>query len=854
MKNKLNSFSDRKAAYSRPIRDSTLFKKSWRDPNKKAYQLLERFLGLKRVLIPLLLLIVFLGFVFGNFIISFPAIMSSIFPEGITKPPDWSQLIATKYLFRLPASNNQWVVFLFVFFGFTLLASIRLYKIRRGFMPLEEQLTAATSRWSDGASELDYQYHTMATDNLDEYDGPSGPVVGTSPRTKEDIANNRVREYISDEATNTAVVGETRVGKGIFGIEKAIDGYSRPRDIKKKKSMNLHDPSGELYLKWKKLLEKRLYKVYLLNLKDTSISDSTNPLTLVIHYYKKYLFADKVINRDRGLDRAQAELASLCYTYFHDENAKEPFWQDAASALFTASCLAMIEESILTGKEILGNIYTILNTVAEMSKDRITYPDHPVLVKLEPDKKERQKLFSQFKDKSVLDVYFDSLPSDHPAHVAYQDLLASASAKTTIGNVITHLLTKMKAFRRTGNAKLTALSTINYMDLGFGEQPVAVFVVVSDQDKSNHAIAANYFDQSFKELHQAGLAEPSRRLPRDVVFVYEEAGNMVNIPELPSKVTDGLKVGISHFFVLQNFEQFNKYGESQAETILSNCGNIIALRTKSKKTRESLMDDLGNKGNLTLSRQGKPVESDKTNTESVERIPMVTKDAFAKLPYGQTIVIRSMKTHDLNGEIIYDLYPIFNHDDTRMVPSYMYLPYEDSTWEEIDELYANAEHTKINLKDLHYQFDFGEIKHKEGRRQAISEGKEFVIPSSESGNDQGNLFDTEPDAPSVDSEVSKSVLPEESNEKLQELDEIFDLYVPKEMQVKPITEGLKITFINRISREVRVFYAEKPRIITEFEALKKAGTVKDLRDWFSNVGREPLYSIIIEIIEKEGLM
>ena len=53
---------------------------------------------------------------------------------------------------------------------------------------------------------------------------------------------------------------------------------------------------------------------------------------------------------------------------------------------------------------------------------------------------------------------------------------------------------------------------------------------------------------------------------------------------------------------------------------------------------------------------------------------------------------------------------------------------------------------------------------------------------------------------------------------------------------------------------MRVFYSEKPRIINEFEALKKTGTIKDLRDWFSNVGREPLYTIIIEIIEKEGLM
>lgn len=849
MKKNLNN---RKEQVSKAVRESSLLKTTWRDPDKTPYQNLERILGLKRVLIPIFLFLLFLTLMLVRWVVAAPEMIKAVYRNGITQSPDWSQLFSIKYLFSLPASKLQWQFFCVLFLGVFVFLSIKVYKIRRGFMPLEEEMTAATSRWSDGKTELDHQYPTMATNNLDEYDGPAGVVVGTSPRTKEDIEQNRVREYISDESTNTAIVGETRVGKGIFGIEKAIDGYSRPRDIRKKKSMNIHDPSGELYLKWKKLLEKRKYVVYLLNLKDTAISDSTNPLSLVIHYYRRYLFEKEMIDRDRGLDRAQAELASLCYSYFHDENAKEPIWQDASSALFTAACLAMIEESILTGKDYLGNIYTILNVIAEMSKERINHSDHPVLEKLEPEKEKRAKLFAQFKDKSVLDVYFDSLSSDHPAHVAYQDLLASASAKTTIGNVITHLLTRMKAFRRTGNAKLTALSTINYMDLGFGKKPVAVFVVVSDQDKSNHAIAANYFDQSFKELHHAGLLEPTRRLPRDVVFVYEEAGNMVMIPELATKVTDGLKVGMSHLFVLQNYEQFNKYGESEAETIISNCGNIIVLRTKSKKTRESLLDDLGNRANLSLSRQGKPVESEKTNTESVERIPMMTKDGFAKLPYGRTIVIRSMKTHDLEGNIIYDLYPIFNRDETRMMPSYEYLPYEDSTWAEIDELYSNAAHTQIQLKDLHYTLNFEEIPHKEARRKALAEGKEFVLPSAVVA-DNNNLFETEPEEATANPGESKSILPEVKNDTLQKLDDVFDMYIPNEKQKKPILEGLTVGFINRISREVRVFYSGNARIIDEFESLKKVGTIKDLRDWFSNVGREPLYTMIIEIIETGGL-
>lgn len=91
------------------------------------------------------------------------------------------------------------------------------------------------------------------------------------------------------------------------------------------------------------------------------------------------------------------------------------------------------------------------------------------------------------------------------------------------------------------------------------------------------------------------------------------------------------------------------------------------------------------------------------------------------------------------------------------------------------------------------------------------------------------------------------------NDTLQKLDDVFDMYIPNEKQKKPILEGLTVGFINRISREVRVFYSGNARIIDEFESLKKVGTIKDLRDWFSNVGREPLYTMIIEIIETGGL-
>ncbi|MFD2308763.1 type IV secretory system conjugative DNA transfer family protein [Enterococcus termitis] len=852
----------------RPFKESKLGKQTWRNADKTPYKNAERFLGLRRILIPLSILLMAITPFFVNYVFSFFDLLTDVFSEGLFSGANWERLWQPVYFIRFPFSSGFTTVFYVLLILVLYFFEVKhMYKLRKGFMPLEEHMTEATSRWSY-PKELDSQYETMATDNLDDYDGPAGIPIGTAPRSLEDLEKGRVREYIADESTNTAIVGETRAGKGVFGVEKIIDGLSRTKKVLDKVSMVIHDPSGELYLKWKKLLEKRGYVVKLLNLIDTYVSDSTNPLMLVAHYYKQYLFGETEVERNKGLDQAQAELATLCYSYFNDDNAKEKIWQNSSIALFSAGTQALMEEALLLDRPELINVYTILNMIAEMNGDRIAHVDHPILVAAEPDKQKRTVLFTEFKGKAVLDFYFTQLPEGHPARISYQDIKASAPAAATIGNVVTNMLSDMKAFRRTGNAKLMAQTSFDYMDLGFGKKPMAVFIVVSDQDKSNHAIAANFIDQSFKELNKKGLRQPNRKLKRRVCYLDEEFGNMVKVPEQGAKTTDGLKVGISHVFVMQNYEQVDKYGEGEAATILSNCGNIIVVKTKSKKTRETIIDDLGNRANLSLSRQGKPGETDRTLTDSVERIPMVTKDELARIPFGRTIVIRSMKTHDLKGKVIENIYPIYNRDDTKMEEAWKYLPYEECSWDDIEELYDDAPHTRIRMDDLLYKVDVSEIPLKEARRKAIMEESELDEIESE------EFIDTtlEETGPSKVLEIRKQEpakqenmpLKEDSpkgssilmyqNEVLSELELIFDDYIRSDIQKQKIWEGFPYPFVKKISRCVRVYYEDKPRYISEYESLLEGNsTIIDLKNWLSNVGREELFQQVIDLIETGGM-
>ncbi|EOT44579.1 type IV secretory system conjugative DNA transfer family protein [Enterococcus columbae] len=835
------------------FQNSRLHLETWRDPDKANFKQWSRYLGLRRFLLPLWLvsfivvygLLNYLIHIFEQVLHYFQQILTGNFTSSI----NW---FSFSYF-----TNSTFVsakVYWILYFILMLFVSIRFYIWRQSYKPIEEYLTDATSRWSL-THELDQQYEVMPTDCLDTFNGSSGIVIGTAKRTLKEKLTGHSREYLSTEMTNSLLVGETRSGKGIFGIEKAIDGLSRTNHMDKKQSMIIHDPSMELYLKWKLLLEERGYIVKLFNLIDTYYSDSINPLNLVTYYYRQYLLGDTENIRNHGLDQALAEMATLCFSYFDDENAREPFWQDCASALFTAATIALIEESLLIQQTKYITIYTVLNLIAEMNANRIDNENHECLKRIEKSLIERKRLFQKYKDKSVLDVYFLTLPEGHPARIAYQDILASAPAKVTIGNVVSHLLTKMKAFRRPGNAKLTAISTINYLDLAFGKQPMAIFIVVSDQDKSNHALCANFIDQSFKELHKVGLRTATRKLPRVVNYIDEEFGNMVRIPNQATKVTDGLKVGIKHYFVVQNFEQLKKYGEQDAETIRANCGNIICVKTKSKDTREAIQKDLGLRANLSLSRQGRHFDANKTFTESTERIALITDDELARLPFGRTVVIRSMKTHDLKGKVI-NPYPVYNRDACIMKPTYEYLPYREISWDDVMSLYDEAEHSQIELDHLLYLLDVKEIglknKRLANRRNGIKEDSFDKEESESSRSNQSPTDEVKSIQKGKRTGGRTSVIPTISNQLTTTLDKRFDKLFPTEYALQKVNQCVSELLCTKMKNIVYDHYkSEENREWQEFNALIQNSNVLSLKQWLGQVPPQKIYEQVLIGFEKE---
>ncbi|WP_185501543.1 type IV secretory system conjugative DNA transfer family protein [Listeria innocua] len=705
---------------------------SWRDPQARAFQRLERFLGLEKYFW-FFVLVECSGAVFlVNLLCSVPNMIKSMFPMGLLGGNvDYMRLFQLKWLLTFPPFS-WWVVLVFILLcGILILSS---YRFMMNNIALEDLHTQGLNRWVFDR-ELKVEHPTMATDD-EQYTGETGIVIGTAKRTSLDYKLKRVREYLATESTHFLLFGMTGIGKGIFGVDKAIDSLSRPMALAKKASLLIHDPSGELFKKYGNLLKKRQYIVKLLNLADPFISDTFNPLSFLAERYKVYLFETDAIERERALSDASGEIESLVYSWFDDPQAKEKIWQQSAGSLTGAVALAIVEESLLLGKPDLISMYTVITTIESMGSVRMTYESHPYLLKLvvhiqDDDKREKRlkQLFTMYKDKSMLDVYFSELPSGHPAKGKYEAILASAPAQATIGNVMTHTINNLEAFKRPGNARITSSDTIHILDIGLHKQPVAVFLLVSDQDKSNHPLASNFIDQTFKRLASHALRYcPDNKLPRKVFIIGEEFGNMPAIPDIGTKVTDSRKFNLFWYFVLQSLGQLDKYPEADRKSIIGNCGYVLYERSASSETNEQIMKWLGNRGVLNQSRQKKVLGQESTLTESVDKIPMLPENQLVQLRFGEMVVLRFLKTHDLKGNSSKTFYPIFACGKSRMKPSYEYLNPETLSMTEVKSWYQDAPHLSTDLAEKLYQLDVEEIYWKEKRKTATRAGQHFNRP------------------------------------------------------------------------------------------------------------------------------
>lgn len=653
-----------------------VWEKIMRKKNSNRELKLERFLGNGIVLAVLLILEDVLLFLIVNYLFNIVLNIGSRM-EDLPHPQHYLGIEnCIPDMDRIHKYGEIYGYLSLVYVCFCIFIDIRqAYRMRASFSDKGFNLNQkGSARWAT-TSEIKQQYIKIP-DREKAFPGYGGTIVS---RIKDSL-------YIDTDIINNLYIGITRSGKGEMFVIPSIDVHSR---AEKKTSMVVLDPKTELYKTSKETLEKRGYDVYLLSLVDPEHSMGFNPLSQIIVLWEEG-------------DCANAELLvqTFCYSIFNPDKPTngDTFWQDSPTCLLASLVIAVMEDVfLLIGEENASgekkkkylqkiNLFSIINLFGELVSQ--TNPDNPYI--------------------TGLDMFFEVRPPLDRAKIKFFGVKVAGTR--TKASIYSSMLMKLTIFTYENFAKMTAESTLDLEDIGFGDKPVAVFIEMPDYDKSAHFLGSVFIRQLYFVLARRATREKNGKCKNRVKIIADEFGNMPAIEAMETIITVCLGRNISFDLYIQAYAQMNKlYGEN-AKTIAGNCGNTIYILSDDDETTEKFSKNLGNETIIDMQRNGKRLSGNKTIMETPLEKPLLNMNQLEELRPGECVVKRVMKRRDRKGRLIKP-HPIFNsvENGRRLLFRHEYLTDTFPNPDEVDMQDVNHEdltHIDIHERVWNYRLSF----------------------------------------------------------------------------------------------------------------------------------------------------
>jgi Type IV secretory pathway, VirD4 components len=652
-----------------------------------------------------------------------------------------------------------WFVYLLAFLVLAIYLPIRVYRMRLAFRDINLG-TKGTGRFTT-VEEVQAQYKAVP-DNDQPYLGQSG-----SP-----VLHHENKTYIDTLNTHSWIDASTQVGKTELYSYRLLDLVMR---AEVKDSIVITDIKGDMLKNTRRDFEHFGYVVKVLNILLPYLGMAYNPLELIKKAYIKGDYA-----------KAQMLCNTLSYSLFHNPNAKDPMWEEASIALVNALVLAVCGICKKNNTWDLVTMYTVTVMLNELGSN----PDEDGMTKL--------------------DHYFGSLPVNDPAKLQYGTIQFSQGI--TRSGIFTGTMAKLKNYTWDTIARMTARNDLNFEDLAYGDQPVALFIVYPDWDDSNYSIISTFLSQMNAVLSEKATLSKETKLPRRVRSLYEEVANIPAIEGLSRAMNVGASRGLLYSLVVQSKAQLvDKYGKEQAEAIVGACGNQYYIMSDGLDDAEDFSKKLGYKTEIVPDRQGDPMAVDKSYSEREEERPLMMPDELRRLRDGEWIVIRTKHRHDNQGKRIVP-YPIFASVDqgTQMLHRYENLKHRFNHPSTFEEMGLEGSHKDIDLNKLVIQFNFESVD------------EPYDTPRSQVEQS------TKKSSSSADKPVKKEKEGENPLNKVEGISE-------EETRIFDAISRDQYTFLKNVVEK----HAE-PDQVAYFE---KLGTLEEIRHFFSQEENQELYHV-----------
>lgn len=329
---------------------------------------------------------------------------------------------------------------------------------------------------------------------------------------------------------------ETQLNNNVLVVGTSGAGKTRsivtPNLLQATGSYILSDPKGNLYRQYKDYLEAQGYTVRKL--------DFTNPTDSAHYNFFKYIHTTQDI----------VKIAHMMIYQRKEGGHSDPFW-DEASQLLVQSVMAYLHEAWGESDQ---NLHEIMKLIA-------TFESNGDLSM----------------SKSILDKLMREWEQDNPdsyAVSAYNQFRVAADK--TLRSILISTNARLGRFDTPELNKLMAYDDIDIASIG--RKKTALFVIVSDTDRSLDGLVNIFFTQAMNELCKyADTKCKNYSLPVPVRFILDDFATNCKIEEFPRMIASIRSRGISTMLMIQAESQLTESFGYDGRTIIGNCDTYVYL-------------------------------------------------------------------------------------------------------------------------------------------------------------------------------------------------------------------------------------------------------------------------------------
>ncbi len=330
---------------------------------------------------------------------------------------------------------------------------------------------------------------------------------------------------------NDLLVGPSGAGK--------TRGYVIPNLLHAQDSLIVADTKGNLRRLYGKYLEERGYTVMHLDFTDVARTPwGYNPLAFIREC------RDEETNRD-GDFYSEQDVKKVAQAICPCNDFDEPYW-DLAAQMYLECILLFILNRLPQEQHNLYEAYTFLSKMGSIQledmieEECITCPHSAFARKI--------GMIRQNKKAEKMDASIKGILARH------LDVVAYSGAK--------------RMFRMEPQVDMSA----------FLKGKTALFLSVSDSDRSQDSLVNLFYTQALQYLMNAAGRRPDSRLPIPVRFILDDFSTNTVIPDFDKIISVIRSREIYVSLVVQSLSQLEGlYGPAKSQTIVNNCDHCLYL-------------------------------------------------------------------------------------------------------------------------------------------------------------------------------------------------------------------------------------------------------------------------------------